>query len=85
MKTIQLRLHGDTIRHIYHDGLLPLADHGQAVTARASHVEPCQTGGWMVDLTPVGGPVLGPFPRRDVALNIEVEWLNQHKIPAPGQ
>jgi hypothetical protein len=36
-------------------------------------------------LTPVGGPVLGPFPRRDVALNIEVEWLNQHKIPAPGQ
>jgi hypothetical protein len=83
MKTIQLRLRGDTIRHIYHDGLLPLADHGQAVTARASHVEPCQAGGWMVDLTPVGGPVLGPFPRRDVALNIEVEWLNAHKIPSP--
>jgi hypothetical protein len=37
----------------------------------------------MVDLTPVGGPSMGPYPRRDAALAAEVEWLNAHKIPSP--
>ena len=82
MKTIQLRLRGDTIRHIYSDDLLSLASQGKAVTARASHVEP-GNGGWMVDLTPVNGPIMGPYPRRDEALNAEVEWLNANKIPTP--
>jgi hypothetical protein len=83
MKTIQIRVRGDTVRHIYHDGLLALANQGRAVTTRASHVEPCAEGGWMVDLSPVGGPNLGPYPRRDEALDIEVEWLNAHGIPTP--
>jgi hypothetical protein len=30
---------------------------------RASHVEPHTQGLWMADLSPVGGPVLGPFVR----------------------
>ena len=83
MKTIQIRIQGDTVRHIYNDGLLALASQGRAVTVRASHVEPCAGGGWMVDLSPVGGPVIGPYSRRDEALNIEVEWLHAYKIPTP--
>jgi len=83
MKTIQIRIQGDTVRHIYNDGLLGLASQGHAVTARASHVEPCAGGGWMVDLSPVGGPIIGPYSRRDEALNIEVEWLHAYKIPTP--
>ena len=83
MKTIQIRVRGDTVRHIYNDGLLGLASQGRAVTARASHVEPCAGGGWMVDLSPVEGPVLGPYSRRDEALDIEVGWLNTHGIPTP--
>lgn len=82
MKTIQIRVKGDVVRHIYNDGLLPLAAHGKTVTVRASHVEP-GNGGWMVDLSPVNGPTMGPYSRRDIALNAEVEWLNQHKIPSP--
>ncbi len=42
---------------------------------RASHVEPDECGRWLADLSPVGGPVLGPFDRRSEALDAEVEWL----------
>ena len=45
---------------------------------RASHVEPDRLGRWMADLSPVGGPVLGPFDRRSEALAAEVEWLEEH-------
>jgi hypothetical protein len=45
---------------------------------RASHVEPDQHGHWSADLSPVGGPVLGPFDRRSEALLAEVEWLEEH-------
>jgi hypothetical protein len=45
---------------------------------RASHVEPDQHGRWSADLSPVGGPVLGPFDRRSEALAAEVEWLEEH-------
>jgi hypothetical protein len=42
---------------------------------RASHVEPDPQGCWLADLSPVGGPVLGPFNRRSEALEAEVAWL----------
>lgn len=83
MKTIQIRLKGDTARYIYNDGLLPLSQHGDATTTRASHVEPAKNGGWMVDLSPVGGPIIGPFDRRDAALSHEIDWLLRNKIPTP--
>jgi hypothetical protein len=51
-------------------------------TRRASHVEPVD-GGWTADMAPVGGPVLGPFPRRDQALEAEVAWLLAHDLPLP--
>ena len=43
--------------------------------SRASHVEPDENGHWLADLSPVGGPVLGPFERRSEALAVEVAWL----------
>ncbi len=45
---------------------------------RASHVEPDSQGQWIADLSPVGGPVLGPFDRRSEALEAEVYWLEEN-------
>lgn len=42
---------------------------------RASHVEPDASGRWLADLSPVSGPLLGPFNRRSEALEAEVRWL----------
>lgn len=42
---------------------------------RASHVEPDECGRWLADLSPVGGPILGPFRGRIEALEAEVAWL----------
>ena len=36
---------------------------------------------WWADLTPVDGPVLGPFNTRDYALKEEIEWLQTHGLP----
>ena len=43
---------------------------------RGSHVEPTSDGRWTVDLSPVNGPRLGPFPLRSAALAAERQWLN---------
>ena len=51
---------------------------GRPVIRRASHVEPTAEGGWLADLTPVQGPILGPFPCRSMALAAEQTWLEQH-------
>lgn len=69
-------------RFIYSDELAEIAP-GPLTTRRASHVEPAEDGQWMVDMSPVGGPVYGPFTTRKVALEFEVNWLNLHDIPIP--
>ena len=53
---------------------------GAARTVRASHVEPYLRGGWTADLTPSGGPTLGPFPLRSDALTAEADWLTEHLL-----
>lgn len=50
---------------------------GETSIRRASHVEPSPGGGWLADMSPVSGPVLGPFPRRSDALAAEMEWLSE--------
>ena len=45
---------------------------------RASHVEPTTEGRWTADLSPVGGPMLGPFALRSEALDAEQQWLLHH-------
>lgn len=64
-----------TIQAIY-DEAIDLSTIGAVNIRRASHVEPATDGpGWTADLTPVGGPVLGPFAKRSAALAAEIEWL----------
>jgi hypothetical protein len=80
---IELRLGTDgTIAAIYDDALLPLIAQGNAVTTRASHVEPHPTksGLWTADMAPVDGPVLGPFPSRAAALAAEREYIHRHAL-----
>ena len=71
-----------TVRFIYTDDLVGLLGEGRARTARASRVEPGPEG-WTANLAPVNGPVLGPFALRQEALDAEVQWLEEHNIPAP--
>jgi hypothetical protein len=66
-----------TIRAVYSEEI-DLSALGHSVITRASHVEPDEHGRWHADLTPVGGPLLGPFKRRSVALEAELNWLETH-------
>lgn len=65
------------LRFIYTEAL-DLSEVGVQQIARASHVEPTSDGHWTADLSPVGGPLLGPFAKRSEALAAEVEWLEAH-------
>ena len=56
---------------------------GRPSVSRASHVEPDRHGRWFADLSPVEGPILGPFDSRSQALAVENRWLEAHwLIPA---
>jgi hypothetical protein len=63
-----------TVRAIYAE-VIDLTNLGSALISRASHVEPDSQGRWMADLSPVSGPVLGPFKLRSEALTAELDWL----------
>ena len=52
---------------------------GRAAIRRASHVEPTADSTWTADLSPVGGPVLGPYTTRTAALAAEYEYLT-HRL-----
>lgn len=67
-------LYGETI---------DLASLGPLSIRRGSHVEPTADGQWRCDLSPVGGPQLGPFLCRSQALAAEVAWLETHWLAAP--
>jgi hypothetical protein len=66
-----------TIRCLYTEAI-PLAALGSLHITRGSHVEPTPDGRWLADLSPVGGPVLGPFEARSTALAAEQAWLETH-------
>jgi hypothetical protein len=67
-----------TLRFIYHDDLQPLLTLGKPAVRRVSHVEPTEDGRWTADLSPVDGPVLGPFTLRKEALTAEMRWLEEN-------
>ncbi len=56
---------------------IALTELGKVDIRRASHVEPGDDNFWHADLSPVGGPVLGPFARRSDALEAERQWLER--------
>jgi hypothetical protein len=70
-----------SVEFIYSDSLLPLTNLGSCRITRASHVEPSD-GGWTADLSPVSGPVLGPYRTRQEALDAEVAWLQTNVLSA---
>jgi hypothetical protein len=65
---------GGTIRCLY-DESIELAAFGSLSISRGSFVEPTTDGQWLCDLSPVNGPMLGPFLSRSQALAAEVNWL----------
>ena len=54
---------------------------GQIKIRRGSHVEPIAGSRWIADMSPVEGPVLGPFAFRSQALTAERRWLEKHWLP----
>ncbi len=66
-----------SVRCLYGEAI-DLAALGPLAIRRGSHVEPAADGRWLCDLSPVSGPVLGPFGCRSEALAAEVAWLETH-------
>ena len=73
-----------TARCVYNEAI-ELTALGHPSITRASHVEPDEQGGWLADLSPVRGPLLGPFPQRSDALAAEKAWLEEHWLVASGR
>lgn len=67
------------VRCIYAE-TINLSALGRLHITRGSFVEPDAAGQWMVDLSPVQGPRLGPFDQRSTALQSEIDWLEQNWI-----
>lgn len=68
------------VRCLYEEAI-PLAALGSVDIKRASAVEPTSEGQWTADLSPVAGPIMGPFATRSEALAAEREWLLQNWLP----
>lgn len=68
------------VKCIYSDDLADYIAETGGKIKRASSVEPDPNGGgWLVDLTPVGGKSnIGPFRLREDALKYEVDWLERN-------
>ena len=71
---------GGNVRCLYSEAI-ELATLGPLQIARASHVEPTADGQWLADLSPLSGPLLGPFACRSQALTAEEAWITQHWLP----
>ncbi len=70
------------VRAIYSERI-DLAQLGKVSIRRGSHVEPTSNGRWTADLSPCGGPVLGPFAVRSEAIQAEIVWLVEHWLDRP--
>ena len=79
---MQLIIQPDGLSRCLYSEELPLHVLGPLSIQRASHVEPTTDGQWTADLSPVQGPLLGPFISRSEALQAELQWLEQHWLIA---
>lgn len=77
---MQLVIHADgSVRCLYGEEM-DLRQLGELSIHRASQVEPDAHGQWLADLSPVGGPSLGPFETRSEALATEEAWLMENRL-----
>jgi hypothetical protein len=83
MQQIRVASKNGTLRFVYNDKMRPLLNIGVAKVKRASHVEPTPDNKWIADLSPVQGPMLGPFETREEALREEVAWLDKRLSTIP--
>ena len=65
------------VRCVYSEEI-DIAVLGNPTIIRASTVEPDPHGQWWADLSPVGGPMRGPFTHRSEAIVAERQWLALH-------
>ena len=72
---------GGGVRCVYSEEV-HLHELGRLSIQRGSHVEPTSDGQWTGDLSPVNGPVLGPFATRTAALSAEEAWLLENWLCA---
>ena len=76
---MQLRVNPEgTILGLYQEGV-DLKELGNQTIERASHVEP-NGANWVVDLSPVNGPKLEGFLNRSIAIQAEVDWIENHVL-----
>ena len=72
------------VRCVYSEEI-PLCTLGSLEICRGSHVEPADNGQWFADLSPVEGPLLGPFEQRSSALAAELDWLEKNWLTSSAQ
>ena len=72
---------GGLVRCVYGEAI-DLHALGRSHITCASTVEPDDQGSWWADLSPVNGPLLGPFEQRSQALDAEQQWLSRHWLTA---
>lgn len=80
---MQLRVERDGNLRCVYDEAIDLTALGALTIRRASSVEPDRDGAWWADLSPLGGPRLGPFAQRSLALIAEVTWLERNWLEPP--
>ena len=54
---------------------IDLSTLGKLTIRRGSHVEPTPDARWTADMSPVDGPILGPFQCWSEAIAAERDWL----------
>ena len=75
---MELIIHSDGTASCIYEEAIPIRSLGSLDIKRASHVEPDETGEWLADLSPVGGPTFRGFGNRTSALEAEIEWLTNN-------
>ncbi len=79
-----LRIDPAGVLHAVYDEELNYWAFGRVRITRASHVETDVHSCWWADLSPVGGPRLGPFAFRSTALWAERHWLDTEWLDKPA-
>jgi hypothetical protein len=79
---MQLVISPDGTARCVYDEAVDLSSLGPLTISRGSHVEPTDDGQWTADLSPVGGPLIGPFAKRSDALTAERVWLENYWLGA---